>query len=97
MHLLDGVWRVEREAGLLPPFGLTKRIGGRRGTTLFARVPVAWFRVEGSVLVYRGLPVRDVLVRVDDDTFTGEGRLLGRVFCRFRLVRKATRKPASPV
>jgi hypothetical protein len=88
---------VERESGLLPPFGLRKRIRGRSGVTLFGGVPVAWFRVEGSVLSYRGVPIRDVLVRIDDDTFSGEGRLLGRPFCRFRLVREATAEPHSTV
>ncbi len=90
MHALDGAWSVKRESGLLPPFGVSKRIRDGHGATLLAGVPVAWFRVEGSVLVYRGVPVRDVLVRVDDDTFSGEGRLGGRAFCRFRLVREAT-------
>jgi hypothetical protein len=94
---LEGEWRVERKSGLLPPLGLTKRIGEGRGVTLAFGVPVAWFRVEGSVLVYRGLPVRDVLTRIDEDTFSGEGRVLDRTFCRFRLVRDATRAPPSSV
>jgi hypothetical protein len=94
MEALEGDWRVVRESGLLPPVGLSKRIRGGRGTTRALGLPVAWFRVEGSALVYRGAPVRDVLVQIDDDTFAGEGRLLGRPFCRFRLVRETGAAPS---
>jgi hypothetical protein len=96
MNRLEGNWRVERLSGALLPFGLSKRIRGDAGATHVGSLPVAWFRVEGSVLVYRGLPVRDLLARVDEDTFAGEGLLLGRRFCRFRLVR-VTEPPTSRV
>ena len=77
---------MEREAGLLPPFGLSKRIRGETGWTLAAGVPVAPFRVEGTTLVYRGWPVRDELAPRADGTWGGRGLVLGREFCRFRLV-----------
>ena len=87
MGELDGVWRVEREAGILPPFGLSKRIEGRTGWTLLAGVPVAYFHVDGTTLVYRGWPVRDELSPRGDGTWGGRATVLGREFGRFRLVR----------
>jgi hypothetical protein len=95
MESLEGSWRVERVSGLLPPFGLSKRISGDRGWTLAAGVPVAPFRVSGTSLVYIGWPVRDELTRRPDGTWAGRGLLAGREFCRFRLVRRnpSTRPP----
>jgi hypothetical protein len=93
---LDGVWRVEREAGLLPPFGLTKKIEDGRGSTRAMGIPVAPFRVAGRTLVYRGWPVRDELEPRTDGSWAGRGLLLGREFCRFRLVR-VTETPSSRV
>ena len=84
---LDGTWRVERVSGLLPPVGLTKRIANGRGWTFAARIPVAPFRVVGTTLVYRGWPIRDELAPAAAGTWHGRGLLLGREFCRFRLVR----------
>ena len=86
MEKLDGRWRVEREAGLLPPFGIGKRIGGGSGWTTLGGVPVGAFRVEGNALVYRGWPIRDELRWQADGTWSGRGLLGGREFCRFRLV-----------
>ena len=88
MTKLEGAWRVEREAGLLPPFGLTKTIGEGSGWTRAAGIPVAPFRVEGTTLVYRGWPLRDELVECPDGSWEGRGLLLGREFCKFRLVRE---------
>jgi hypothetical protein len=88
MATLEGAWRVEREAGLLPPFGLSKTISGGSGWTRAAGLPVAPFRVSGTTLVYRGWPVRDELREGPDGTWAGRGLLLGREFCRFRLVRE---------
>jgi hypothetical protein len=85
---LDGRWRVERESGLLPPFGLTKTIAGNRGWTRAAGIPVAPFGVDGTTLVYRGWPVRDELTPRPDGSWDGRALLLGREFCRFRLVRE---------
>jgi hypothetical protein len=84
---LDGVWRVEREAGVLPPFGLSKRISGAEGWTRALGVPVAPFRVVGRTLVYRGWPLRDELAPRADGSWSGRGLVLGREFCRFRMFR----------
>lgn len=95
MATLDGVWRIEREAGALPPFGLSKRIFGPSGWTLVAGLPAAHFTVRRgdsgrATLDYVGWPVRDELTERDDGTWHGRGLLFGREFCRFRLVREAT-------
>lgn len=84
---LEGDWRVERESGLLPPLGVSKRIGSRTGWTFLAGVPVAPFRVVGTTLEYLGWPVTDELAPRADGTWEGRGLLLGREFCRFRLVK----------
>jgi hypothetical protein len=83
---LDGQWRVERIDGLLPPSGVTKRIVAGSGWTLVGGVPVAFFRVAGKTLVYRGWPVRDELEAGSDGSWLGRGLLGGREFCRFRMV-----------
>jgi hypothetical protein len=83
---LDGTWRVERERGVLPPFGVGKRIRGGTGWTTIAGVPAAPFRVAGYALVYRGWPVRDELEPQANGRWRGRGFVLGREFCRFRLV-----------
>jgi hypothetical protein len=95
MSRLDGVWRVEREAGALPPFGLSKRIFGASGWTLVGGVPAAHFRVrradaDHATLEYVGWPVRDELTPRPDGSWAGRGVFLGREFCRFRLVREET-------
>ena len=92
MARLDGIWRVERESGVLPPFGVSKRIFGDGGWTLVADLPVAHFRVrrpseERAVLDYLALPVRDEL-EAQGDGWAGRGVLLGREICRFRLIRE---------
>jgi hypothetical protein len=87
MTSLEGTWRVVRVSGFLPPFGVSKRIANDRGSTLFAGVAVAPFRVSGTTLVYRGLPVRDELEADDAGSWHGRGLVFGREFCRFRLVR----------
>jgi hypothetical protein len=87
---LDGCWRIEREAGALPPFGLSKRIGGEHGWTLVGGLPTAYFRVNGHTLDYVGWPVRDELHPREDGSWSGRGLLFGREFCRFRLVRDQT-------
>lgn len=84
---LEGTWRVERTHGLLPP-GLSKRIEAGRGWTRFAGVPMAPFRVSGTSLVYRGLPLRDELEPVEGQ-WLGRGLFFGREFCRFRLTSSA--------
>ena len=96
MSELDGTWQVEREAGVLPPFGLSKKIERGHGWTRALGLPVAPFRVAGRTLVYRGWPVRDELAPRPDGSWAGRGLLLGREFCRFRLVR-VTEAPGSRV
>ena len=92
---LDGVWRVERVAGVLPPFGLSKRVFGGSGWTLVGGLPAAHFKVRKeeagqAVLDYLGWPVRDEVLPLEDGSWEGRGLLLGREFCRFRLVREET-------
>lgn len=87
MAVLEGTWKVEREAGLLPPFGLSKRIGPASGWTLVAGLPAAYFRIRGTTLEYVGWPVRDELEPRPDGSWGGRGLLAGREFCRFRLVK----------
>ena len=92
---LEARWRVERVSGVLPPFGVRKRIAGGRGWTLLGPLPLAAFDVRGSTLVYRTLPVRDELEPCDDGTWLGRGLVRGREFCRFRLVPQAPGPRAS--
>jgi hypothetical protein len=82
-----GRWRVRRISGLLPPLGVTKRIGPRGGRTLLFGIPVGRFVVDGLRFVYTRWPIVDVLAPsgARSDSFDGEGRLFGRRFCRFRL------------
>jgi hypothetical protein len=84
---LQGHWKVRRISGFLPPAGVSKHIERGRGWTKLFGVPVASFRVQGQRLVYRFWPVVDDLERQPDGTFTGQGRLFGWPFCRFRLDR----------
>lgn len=85
---LLGRWRVERESGVLPPFGVGKRIGERSGVTTLLGVPVAPFTARGRELFYLWLPVHDRLARHPNGCWVGEGQLFGYTFCRFRLVRQ---------
>jgi hypothetical protein len=86
MAMLDGKWAVRRVSGLLPPFGISKRIGPRSGVTCIAGIPVAPFRVEDNRLIYRLLPIQDELNSEPDGSWSGRGFIWGREFCRFRLV-----------
>ena len=83
---LSGEWHVERVSGVLPP-GLRKHIGVGTGSTRLGRLPLAFFRVRGRTLDYVGWPVRDEL-QPTEGGWLGRGLLLGREFCRFRLVRE---------
>jgi hypothetical protein len=87
MTVASGRWRVERIDGLLPPAGLRKRIGRSGGSTRLGPIPLALFRVHARTLDYRLLPIRDEVTPADDGTWLGRSLLLGREFCRFRLVR----------
>jgi hypothetical protein len=64
-----------------------KRIGVRSGVTTVFGIPVAPFTVTGQKLLYRWLPIQDTLALDESGGWYGEGRLAGRRFCRFRLIR----------
>jgi hypothetical protein len=85
---LRGRWRVVRTSGLLPPFGLHKRIGEGTGWTEVGPVPVAHFRIRGRTLDYTASPLRDELTPGEKGEWLGRGLFFGREFCRFRLVRE---------
>jgi hypothetical protein len=87
MNSTEGSWRVEWEAGLLPPKGVSKRIWSDRGYSALFGIPVAWFRLAGGRLRYLGLPIVDELSELPDGSWSGRGLLFGREFCRFRMVR----------
>jgi hypothetical protein len=86
MYELDGVWRVRRESGLLPPlFGVRKVVAGDRGWTTLGPVRAA-FDVVGNELRHRG-PLRgfvDVLEQ-NGTEWTGRALARGREYGRFRL------------
>ena len=89
MGELDGVWRVERVGGALPPLhGCVKRINGARGTTEFPRFPGMPFEVRGLELHYRppfGIVV-DKLERRNGG-YLGRATVLGREVGQFTLRR----------
>ncbi len=86
MHGLDGVWRVRRESGLLPPlFGVRKIVAGDRGWTTLGPIRAA-FDVVGNELRYRRL-LRGFVDVLEQDGKDWKGRALvgGREYARFRL------------
>jgi ferritin-like metal-binding protein YciE len=92
--LTDGVWRVERTGGLLPPMvGVWKRIEGGRGETRLGPLLRFPFRVErrgGLVfLVYRPpfSALVDEISPGDRDLWHGRAMLGGRPVGRFRMTR----------
>lgn len=86
---LDGVWRVERVGGLLPPLvGVRKVISGERGRTSLGRLPGVRFDVVGLTLRYR--PPFGGFVDVlepEGEGFSGRATYRGREFGTFRLSR----------
>ena len=93
MTELDGVWRIERTGGALPPLvGMTKRIHGTRGETHVGPAPGAPFDVVGHELRYRApfSGLVDVLEPAGDDAFAGRALLFGREVGRFRMTREET-------
>ena len=89
MAPLDGVWKVERLGGFLPPLtGMRKRIHGTRGLTLVGPVRMS-FDVRGDELHYRR-PFEgfvDVLEVVDTDNVKGRATFRGREYGQFELRR----------
>jgi hypothetical protein len=86
---LEGVWRVERAGGLLPPLvGVTKRIRDGRGETRLGRIVGVPFVVSGDELRYVA-PFGGFVDRVEahGDGFTGTATFRGRAFGTFELRR----------
>jgi ferritin-like metal-binding protein YciE len=86
---LDGVWRVERAGGALPPlYGCVKRIRGGRGTTEFGQMPGMPFDVRGLELHYRG-PLAPLVDKLEprDGTYFGRATVFGREIGQFRMRR----------
>jgi ferritin-like metal-binding protein YciE len=86
---LDGVWRVDRVGGALPPlYGCVKRIHGKHGTTEFPRSPPMPFEVRGLELHYRG-PFALLVDKLEpqDGGYFGRATLLGREIGQFRMRR----------
>ena len=89
MSELDGVWKVDRLGGVLPPlYGCVKRINGSHGTTEFSYVPGMPFEVRGLELHYR--PPFSLLVdklEPQDGGYLGRATLAGREFGQFTMRR----------
>jgi hypothetical protein len=85
---LDGVWKVERTGGLLPPLvGVRKRISGDRGQTTVGPVRAS-FRVAGNELRYTGLFTGFVdVLEPEGRSYNGRALFRGREYGRFRLLR----------
>jgi len=87
---LDGIWRVERIAGLLPPLvGMRKRIEGDRGRTTIGPILGVGFDVVGLELRYRR-PLRGLIDSLEPErpgAFKGRTTFLGRQLGTFRMIR----------
>jgi hypothetical protein len=86
---LDGVWKVERLSGLLPPLvGVEKRISGTRGETRVGPLFGVPFDVQGLTLRYRK-PFKDFVDELEPSGagYLGRATFRGREFGRFRLDR----------
>ena len=89
MTELDGVWRVRRLGGLLPPLvGVRKRIRGASGETALGPLPGVPFDVVGLSLRYRA-PFQGFVDELEPRAggFLGRATFRGRVFGRFKLER----------
>ena len=100
MPTLDGVWKVRRTGGVLPPLlGMEKRIEGGRGTTVLGPVRMP-FRVDGLTLRYaRPFGALVDVLEADGDGFRGRATLAGRTYGTFELrpARGAdTEQPVTP-
>jgi hypothetical protein len=93
MPELDGTWKVERVAGLLPPLvGVRKVIRDGRGGTKIGPLPGVPFDVHGLELRYRRPFARLVdVLEPDGDGFLGRATVFGRTYGRFRLRRETAR------
>jgi ferritin-like metal-binding protein YciE len=89
MTELDGVWKVDRVGGALPPlYGCVKRINGARGTTDFSRLPGMPFEVRGLELHYQA-PFNALVDKLEprDGEYFGRATLLGREIGQFTMRR----------
>jgi len=82
---LDGLWKVERAGGFLPPLiGVRKLIQGERGETQVARLSAVPFRVDGNALRYcRPFESFVDVLEPDQDGYKGKATFRGREFGRF--------------
>jgi ferritin-like metal-binding protein YciE len=89
---LDGVWKVERVGGALPPlYGCVKRINGSQGTTAFRYVPGMPFEVRGLDLHYKA-PFALLVDKLElqDGGYLGHATFAGREFGQFTMRRLDT-------
>ena len=89
MGELDGVWKVKRAGGLLPPLvGVQKRISGCSGETRVGPLLGVPFDVVGRDLHYQP-PFQGFVDELEPagDHYEGRATLRGREFGRFRLTR----------
>jgi hypothetical protein len=93
---LDGVWRVRRISGLLPPLaGVRKRIQGNRGETRIGPLAVP-FEIEDFTLNYTGIldGFSDLLDEITESRCLGRATFRGRVFARFEMSRISSPPPS---
>jgi hypothetical protein len=86
---LDGVWKVKRVGGLLPPMvGVQKRISGSNGETRIGPLFGVPFDVVGRDLHYRP-PFQGFVDQLEPagDHYLGRATFRGRRFGRFELTR----------
>jgi ferritin-like metal-binding protein YciE len=89
MAELDGVWKVERVGGALPPlYGCRKRINGRSGTTQFSYAPGMPFEVRGLELHYKA-PFGLLVDKLEPQNggYFGHATIAGREVGQFRMRR----------
>jgi ferritin-like metal-binding protein YciE len=89
---LDGVWKVERVGGALPPlYGCVKRIDGSQGTTAFRYMPGMPFEVRGLDLHYKA-PFTLLVDKLEpqDGGYLGHATFAGREFGQFTMRRLDT-------
>jgi hypothetical protein len=87
---LEGIWKVKRTGGLLPPLvGVRKRISGASGQTCVGRLVRARFRVDGLALRYLS-PFAGFVDLLDEEqagVVHGRATFRGKEFGRFAMTR----------
>jgi hypothetical protein len=94
---LDGVWKVVRTGGALPPLvAVRKEIDGARGVTRIGPLPGIPFEVEGLRLRYRS-PFSAFVDELEpvSDGFRGRATFRGCEFGRFVMRRISAARRAS--